>query len=101
MSETVTVACKLPQGFDLIVGDKTVRIDGLNKIVVIGATEAYTEVDKQHWDAWLAENKNKSWCTSQSIFAMPNAKEAKAKAKDLKGVKTGLEPVVPKEDSKE
>lgn len=101
MTDTVTVGCKLPHGFPLTVGNKTVMIDGLNKITIIGATEAYTEVEKDHWEAWVAENKNRSWYTSQSIFARKNAKEAKAMGKDLKSVKTGLEPVkqeTPKEE---
>lgn len=90
---TVTVGCKLPNGFTLIVGNKSVEVDGLNKTQIYGSTEAFTEVEASFWQAWVAENKNKSWYTSQSIFAKENIKEAKAKAKDLKSVRTGLEPV--------
>ena len=93
MSETVTVACKLPNGFSMVLGNKSVELNGLNKAVVFGSTEGYTEVDKDFYDAWYAQNKSKSWCVSQSIFAKENLKEVKAKAKDLKSVKTGLEPV--------
>ena len=93
MSETVTVICKLPNGFDMVVGNKIVKLNGLNTTTVYGATEAYTEVEKSFFDAWLPENKNRSWCTSQAISYRENLKEAKAKAKDLKSVKTGLEPV--------
>lgn len=94
---TVTVVCKLPVGLTLTVGGKNVEINGANKAVIYGSQEGYTEVEKSFWDAWVAENKNKSWYTSQSIFARENAKEAKAMAKDLKSVKTGLEPIVPRE----
>lgn len=95
---TVTVVCKLPAGLTLTVGDKNVEVNGANKPLVYGGKDGYTEVEKSFWDAWVAENKNKSWYTSQSIFAQENAKEAKAMAKDLKSVKTGLEPIIPKDE---
>lgn len=94
---TVTVASKLPSDFDLVVGGKTVTINGYNKAIIHGSKEAYTEVDKSFWDAWVAENKNRSWYTSLSIFAEESAKSVKAKAKELKDVKTGLEAVIPSE----
>lgn len=95
MSDTVTVICKLPCGFEASVGNKIVQFNGINKTQIIGAKEGYTEVDKEFWDAWYPANKNRSWCTSQAITMQAKEKDARAKAKELRSVKTGMEPVVP------
>ena len=60
MAEMVTVGCKLPSGFVMQVGAKSVELNGLNKVAVYGADAGFTEVEKAFYDAWLVENKEKS-----------------------------------------
>lgn len=91
----ITIGCRLPHGIVLEVGDKLVNIKGLNSSMIIGADHFANEVDASFWKAWSEANADSRLLSSGALFSASNEKEAKAKAKDLKSVKTGLEPVDP------
>ena len=91
----ITIGCRLPHGIVLEVGGKIINILGLNRSLVIGAEYMANEVDSALWNAWAKENEGSKLLTSGALFAASSEKDAKAKAKELKSVKTGLEPVDP------
>lgn len=93
---TVFVGCKLPHGIILehpTNENQKVQLSGLNKIMIIGATHAMTELDSEFWDAWIAANKNFQPLKTGAIFIAKNSSELQAVAKEYEKVKTGFEPM--------
>lgn len=90
---TVTISCKLPSGIWMAVGEeKPVRINGWNQNTIVGADHGITEnVPAALWEAWSKEHAESKLVKGGFIFASKNEKEAKAKAKDNKGNKSGHE----------
>lgn len=98
----VLVGCKLPNG--IIIEhpqdpEKKVTLNGLNKVVIIGADHAATAVDGDFWDAWLAANKEFSALVSGAIFVAKDARSLADAAKENAGRETGFEPM--KKDGKD
>jgi hypothetical protein len=94
MAKQVTVGCKLPNGLTLehpLNPDVKVTLNGLNRITIIGADHATTEVDGDFWDHWHAVNKEFPAVKSGAIFVAKNPNEVAAIAKEFKGRKTGFE----------
>ena len=94
--ETVSVGCRLPNGLQLHVmqrthGDPpfkdrgTIMLDGLNSRRTGQAfptrTEAFTAVDKELFDIWYEENKDGGLVTGGAVFMpvvdQPKGKESK------------------------
>jgi len=97
--KTILVGCKLPHG--LIIEDpadvsKKVKIHGLNRSKIIGASYAATRVDRELWDRWIVAHKDFSAVVSGAIFAAKNANDIQAIGKENENRKTGFEPA--KED---
>lgn len=98
---TVTIGCRLPSGLILQVGDKFVELAGQRQtqqrspIILLSADDyGTTEVEASFWEAWKAIVGAKfAPLESGAIFEAKTVKEADAKAKDLKGKKTGHEPL--------
>jgi hypothetical protein len=118
----VTVACNLPHGLRLRVfnmaksrelvmggGSRDVRIaEPVGEPILIHgiATEvgklprapivmgyALTHgVDKETWDAWLADNKTSAMVRNRCVFAYERTADAEDAAKELKGQLSGLQP---------
>jgi len=93
MAGTVTVGCKIPNGMILEVNKKQVLINGSNSSLIIGGHGITEGVDKDFFEAWIAENKELSTVKGGFIFAHGKTEDAKAEAKDRKKNKTGLEPL--------
>ncbi|MES2351899.1 MAG: hypothetical protein V4641_30370 [Pseudomonadota bacterium] len=96
MAKITTVGCKLPHGIVLehpADPKNTVTLRGLNRISIIGADYATTEVDGDLMDAWLAANKGFPALENGAIFIAKSASDAVAIAAEFKGVETGLEPM--------
>jgi hypothetical protein len=53
------------------------------------------DVDKAFWDEWLEQNRELLAVKNRLIWAMPQLDSAVAKAKELKSLKSGLEPLDP------
>lgn len=109
--QTVTVACKLPNGLHLEVKDAsgaTVRHtvhgsrlpvdkDG-NKIAAfeLAGNQTYgltPGIPKEFWDKWESENQRYPPYAQGMIFAHEKSGNARAQATELKDVRTGLEPM--------
>lgn len=103
---TVIVCCKTPNGFIMEVDKKEIKIHGVNSkesimMVQQGQAVGVTyDVPKDFWEKWLAAHKNHPLNTSGSVFVSESERSAKAKAKDEKERKTGLEPKTKEELSK-
>lgn len=96
-SEMLTIGCKLPHGIvleDPTPGSvKTVELNGLNKIIIIGATYAATQVPADFWAAWQAFHGDFPALKSGAIFVAQNEVDAAAMAKELENETTGFEPM--------
>lgn len=94
--KTVTVGCKLPHGIIIehpAAPDNKVLLKGLNRVAIIGADYATTEVDGEFWEAWKAKNADFAPLKSGAIFEAKSAADAVAVARELADEKTGFEPM--------
>jgi len=92
----IIVGCRLPHGIILnhpLNPEDTVELNGLNKVVIVGADHATTEVDEDFWGIWKTAHKDFQPLKSGAIFEAKNVAEAKGKGKELKAEKTGFEKV--------
>lgn len=100
----ITIGCRLPNGLLLDLGDNQtppVEIAGQrqaqerSKIVLLSEDDyGTTEVDASFWEAFCKRvGPDFAPLKSGAIFEAKNQREAKAKHKDLKGEKTGHEPL--------
>lgn len=88
----VTVACKLPHGLQIKVGDKAVNLRGTNTPDAIGGY-GFTLVDESFWKEWLALYQNFQPVKKGLIFAHPKGRPARDQAKEQAEIKNGLEPL--------
>lgn len=125
MPNTVIVACKIPNGLVIDLADiQWTEVGGI-KVAVrenvssvtlngnsaerrlenagqpTGATEmvtggyGLTVVDADFWDRWIKENENYAPVKQGLIFAQSRQQDAKAKARERRGARSGLEPMEP------
>lgn len=95
---TVILGCKTPSGFTMELDGRSHVINGAQNqdggvIIVerghqIGITH---EVDKSLWDAWRKKFANHPLVKNGFVFEAKSENSAKAQAKEMKEVKTGLE----------
>lgn len=107
---TVTIGCRLPTGLVLEVvknGVPTrVELEGQRQtqkrspvIILTPDDFGVNEVDAAFWAEWKSQvGEDYAPLKSGAIFEAKSAKEAEAKAKDLKGKKTGHEGVEKTDD---
>lgn len=101
---TITIGCRLPSGVILDLEKdgqtiKSVELAGQRQAqerspIIILTPEDYgtTEVDESFWSAWKDQvGPDFSLLKNNVIFEAKNRTEVKAKAKDAKAQKTGLE----------
>ena len=111
--QTVTVACKLPNGLHMEIardGQPKVRftlngarrrVDANNRELNVEAHDvAFTYglthgIPKDFWDAWIAENEHYGPVANGLIFAQAKEADSKAMARERKDLKSGLEPINP------
>jgi hypothetical protein len=100
MGQQVTVACKLPHGLHLDIGDKRVTLNGGNSgtaLIVDGEGHGHglTEVDKEFFDAWRALNADHPALKAELIFAHDKRDSAVAQARSNRKNRTGFEGLDP------
>lgn len=112
-TDTKVVVClNLAHSLVFDVGDKKIKINGSNENLR-GANEGILSIgkfgesiiDRQDWEEIVRQYGNMTIFRSGLIFAQNDTASARAKAKELKDTRHGLEPVDPKrtttkEDSK-
>lgn len=90
----VTVACKLPHGLHIKLGDTVVTLRGSNSQEAIGGY-GFTLVREPFWNDWSAQYRNFQPVKLGLIYALPKGRDARAKAKEQAELKNGLEPLSP------
>lgn len=88
----VTVACKLPNGLQIKVGDKAVNLRGTNTPDAIGGY-GFTLVDEAFFKEWLSRHPTFTPVARGLIFAHPKGRPARDQAKEQAEVKNGMEPL--------
>jgi hypothetical protein len=99
----IIVGCKIPNGLQMCLYGKDAEASNLSAAVILkGAHHAkiaggagITEVEKDFWDAWYAQNKNHPAVKAGFIFAFDNEKSVESKAREMRGEKTGFEGMNP------
>lgn len=88
----VVVGLKLAGDLELEVNGKTQVINGHAKnLIQVADGHGITEIDKDFWDAWLAQNKETKLVKGGFIFAQETAEKAKSEAKEKRTNKSGTE----------
>lgn len=125
MADTVTVACKMPNGlilraFEMVERDEPVMGGGYKtvkyasqrgeavtingpaapfgappKVTTAGGYALTSNVDASFWDAWLAQNAELDAVRNGLIFAMPRQDSAGKEAENRAKIKSGLEALDP------
>lgn len=105
MSKTILIGCRLPNGIEIEAVDASGK---MQKVTLLGQNSAQarspiiilspddyglTEVDEAFWAAWKKDFAEFPPLLNGAIFEAKDEKEAKAKHKELKDEKTGLEGV--------
>ena len=91
----VTVACKLPHGLKITVGERSIALRGANAPdAVVGF--GLTTVPEDFWSEWSKLYRNYEPLKKGLIFAHAKADDTRAEAGEKKDLKTGLEQLDPK-----
>ena len=95
MAEMVTVGCKLPHGLHLDIhtaGKPKIRITlkGNNSSLVIGGYGITENVPKDHFDAWMKQNKSHPAIEKDLIFAHAQKSSVEAIALEKAELRSGL-----------
>lgn len=110
MVETVCFGCSIPNGvhlenyaadgvqktrFTIFGGARHVGVDDTRGIVRVGKYALTDGVPKDFADRWFKENAGSPWINGQApmIFMEPNPGRAAARARELQGIITGMEPI--------
>lgn len=113
MAETILVGCKLPHGLNLDLRDAQgnitarVKLPGnsgftlpnpdrkfKNPTTVYGDT--FTEVEKDHWDAWLKKHKTHPAVVNGAIYAASQQEDAIVQARNHEDENVGFNKIDPK-----
>ena len=128
--ETVTVACKLPNGMilqhwrmqafrDPVLGGghrevqravedgAPVKVHGptvpfgiVPRFLIVGGYALTTGISKDFWDKWRSQNKDHDSVVNRLIFAMPTMDAAQAMADEQSEITSGLQPMLPDKDKR-
>lgn len=96
MADTVVVGCKLPNGLEILLGGKSVVLNGANSAAIIGGYGLTGDVDKAAFEEWLLDFADAPFVKNELVFAQANERSAKSKAEENAKEKTGLEGLDPK-----
>jgi hypothetical protein len=99
----VSVACKLPQGLNIMhpdTGALLVKIHGCASPYAV-AGHGMTQVRADTWALvekhYGADGMNAKWLSSEAVFAMNKPEDASDKAEDLKDERRGFEQIDPRD----
>ena len=93
---TVTVACKIPNGLHLDLDGRRITLNGSSSSQIAGGFGLSEDVDKAFFDEWVKRYRDSPAVTGGIVFAYENAADTKARAAEYANLKTGLEPLDPK-----
>jgi hypothetical protein len=118
---TVTIACKIPNGIILRLGNMVERVEpvALGGVRVVsewqpdgntielkgprrfpgqspeqeGAAILNHGIDASAWEKWLSENERSAMVVNKQVFAHAKPDHAAGMAADFKDIRSGLEPL--------
>lgn len=102
-AEFVTVACKIPQGLNVVIKDDAgepiinVHLNGPHSAFAVaghGMTQVRAEVWQQIVDYYKTHSGAK-WLHNESVFVMADPESAADKADDRKSLDVGYNPIDP------
>lgn len=70
------------------------RDQGLDKLVAAGFGLT-PGVPTEFWEAWLEQNRDSHLVRNHMVFAQPNEMRARAQAKEMRDVRSGMEAIDP------
>jgi hypothetical protein len=91
----VSVACKLPHGLIINVGENSVELKGSNSDGAIGGHGFTENVDAEFMDTWLKNNADHPAVKNKLIFVNTKTDKVKDQAKEQKDNKNGVEGLDP------
>jgi len=93
VSDTVTVACKLPNGLFMDVKGVITTINGFRTSTgtAIGGYGLTENINKDYFDAWMKEHADQPYVKKELIFALNKTSSAESKAAEYSETKSGLE----------
>ena len=98
-SDTVTVACKLPQGLRICIPELNIdiKLHGSMSPYAVGEHGITQGVNAAQWAAVEAHSMHGSarWLTSEAVFALNKPQDVSDKATERKDVRAGFEPIDP------
>jgi hypothetical protein len=102
---TCVVGCKLPHGLHLELKNndgEVVRfsVKGMNSVRIVGGYGLTDGIPTEFMERWLKKNAKHPAVIGQSIFMHRDGRSAESRAKEGRGIRTGIEPIHPLEDAK-
>jgi hypothetical protein len=95
-SNTVTIACKLPQGLHIVLnGQPALKLHGALSPYAHSGHGMTRNVPTDTWNAVQAQHKDAKWLTNGLVFAAGDSESAADEAEEREGVVSGFEPVDP------
>lgn len=79
--KTVTVACKLPHGMLMQVGEETLHLNGCCEGNSSGDYGLTVQVDADFWQAWLVANKEHDVVMNGLVYVIADTKTSTIKRK--------------------
>lgn len=100
-TDTVTVACKLPNGLHIKIEELgiNIKLHGSASPYAIGGHGMTQGVNAAEWGAIEAHPHfgNAAWLKNQVVFAMNKPQDASDKAIERQKVRAGFEPIDPRD----
>jgi hypothetical protein len=98
-TQTVTMGCKLPNGLIIEHGKgdarKSFTLKGANASRIVGGYGLTPGVPKELAEAWIKAHQHFAYVRDGSVFIQGNMSSAESRAKEGRGIRTGLEAVDP------
>lgn len=98
-AQTVSIACKLPQGLEIHLPDmpQPVKLHGFTSPFALAGHGITQGIPVDVWEAIKVRYADAAWLKNGHVFANGDPKDTNAEATERKGVKAGFEPVDPNE----
>ena len=96
-SDTLTIACKLPQGLDIQLPQHRIflKLHGPHSPFAVAGHGMTRGVKAGDWAIIQDVFKDAAWLKNEFVFAMPDPESAADKAEDREKVNAGFDPIDP------
>lgn len=100
-TDTVTVACKLPNGLHITLPEQgiSIKLHGSASPFAIGGHGMTQGVNAADWAVVEEVHKDARWLKNEAVFAMNKPQDASDKAVERQAVRVGFEGIDPKDPS--